>query len=149
MTTESFREMFHRLLSAEGQSRTAKTVELFGWLIFVEGGVMLLAPQLVVSVLRLPELAPPAQNYLRLLGLLVGGVGMLYIVSGRMNAMGFAFASLLDRPLVPPIMAVLWMLGIVPGALALMFSIQDFGSFLWTLLTWKAERRTATTAPSP
>ena len=140
MTTESFPEMFHRLLSTQGQSRTAKTVELFGWLIFVEGGVMLIAPQLVVSVLRLPELAPAAQNYLRLLGLLVGGVGMLYIVSGRMNAMGFAFASLLDRPLVPPIMAVLWMLGIVPGALALMFSIQDFGSFLWTLLTWKAER---------
>jgi hypothetical protein len=38
-------------------------------------------------------------------------------------------------------MAVLWYVGIVPGPLALLFSIQDFGSFLWTLLTWRAESR--------
>ena len=29
----------------------------------------------------------------------------------------------------------------LPGPLALIFSIQDFGSFLWTLLTWKAALR--------
>ena len=65
---------------------------------------------------------------------------MLYVVSGRLNAEGFAFASLLDRPLVPPTMAVLWYLDIVPGPLALAFSIQDFGGFLWTLRAWRAEQ---------
>jgi proteasome lid subunit RPN8/RPN11 len=30
---------------------------------------------------------------------------------------------------------------VLPGALALIFSIQDFGSFLWTLFNWRAERR--------
>jgi hypothetical protein len=64
---------------------------------------------------------------------------MLYIVSGRLNAEGFVFASMLDRPLVPFAMAILWYLEIVPGPLALIFSIQDFGSFLWTLFTWRAE----------
>jgi hypothetical protein len=72
---------------------------------------------------------------------LVGGIGMLYVVSGRLNAEGFVFASLLDRPLVPPLMAVLWYCGVVPGPLALAFALQDFASFLWTLLTWRSESR--------
>jgi hypothetical protein len=37
-------------------------------------------------------------------------------------------------------MAVLWYLGIVPGPLALAFSIQDFAGFLWTLRAWRAEQ---------
>jgi hypothetical protein len=64
---------------------------------------------------------------------------MLYIASGRLNATGFVFASLLDRPLVPLAMAIMWYLDIIPGPLALIFSIQDFGSFLWTLSSWRGE----------
>ena len=41
--------------------------------------------------------------------------------------------------LVPPIMAVLWYLGIVPGPLALLFALSDGLSFLWTLSAWRAE----------
>jgi hypothetical protein len=63
-------------------------------------------------------------------------------VSGRVNAEGFVFASLLDRPLVPVIMGVLWYMNLVSGVIALAFSVQDFGSFLWTLAEWNA------TAPS-
>lgn len=140
--TKSFQELFCRLIDADGQSRTARTVELFGWLCLVEAAFMLFAPHFVASVLHLPPLAEQAANYFRLVGLLVGGLGMLYVVSGRLNAEGFIFASLLDRPLVPPIMALLWYFDILPGPLALAFSILDFGSFLWTLVTWRAERRT-------
>ena len=136
MATPSLQRMFERLLSAEGQGQTAKTVEVFGWLTLAEAMVIMFAPLFVASVLHLPPLADQAANYFRLASLLVGGVGMLYVVSGRLNSEGFAFASLLDRPLVPPTMAVLWYLGIVPGPLALAFSIQDFGGFLWTLRAW-------------
>lgn len=135
------REMFRRLWTAEGRGSAAKTVEVFGWLILLEGGLILLAPDLVASILRLPPLVEQAANYFRLVGLAVGGLGMLYVVSGRLDATGFVFASLLDRPLVPLVMAVLWWRGIVPGPLALAFSIQDFGSFLWTLLAWRGEAR--------
>jgi hypothetical protein len=141
MKTFSFTEMLGRLLRVQNQSRTAKTVELFGWLILIEGPMFLLFPHFVASVLHLPPLAESGPNYFRLVGVLVGGLGMLYVVSGRLNAEGFLFASLLDRPLVPPLMAVLWYFGIVPGPLALAFAIQDFGSFLWTLLTWRSESR--------
>ena len=131
--------MLDRLLRAEGQSRAAKTVKAFGWLILIEGSAMLFFPHFVASVLHLPPLVEQAANYFRLAGLLVSGLGMLYIVSGRLNAEGFVFASMLDRPLVPLAMAMLWYLDIIPGPLALIFSIQDFGSFLWTLKTWNTE----------
>ena len=79
--------------------------------------------------------------FLRLVGLLVAGIGMLYFVSGRMNAEGLVFATLLDRPLVPPIMAGLWHSGKVSGLLALVFAAQELGSFLWTLGTWRGDIR--------
>ena len=138
-----FPELFARLVSAEGRTRTAWTVEAFGWLILAEGALMVLAPGLVAKVLHLPDFAGNGESYFRLAGVLVSGVGMLYVVSGRLNAVGFLFGSLLDRPLVPPLMFVLWWCGVLPGPLALVFSIQDFGSFLWTLFTWKADRRAA------
>ena len=133
--------MFRRLFTAEGQSRSARTVEIFGWLILVEGVSVVLLPQLAVGLLQLPLLVGQAENYFRLVGILVSGVGMLYVASGRLNAEGFVFASMLDRPLVPIAMAILWHLEIIPGSLALIFSIQDFGSFLWTLVTWRSEHR--------
>jgi hypothetical protein len=131
----SFREMLGRMLRAEGQSRAARTVELFGWLILVEGTIILFAPHFAAAILHMPQLTEQGANFFRLVAVLVGGLGMLYVVSGRLNAEGFVFASLLDRPLVPFVMAALWYLDIIPGTLALAFSIQDFGSFLWTLIT--------------
>ena len=137
----SAKEMFHQLFTAENRSRSAKTVETFGWLILVEGTIVLFFPQFAISVLGIPPLAVQSENYFRLVGLLVSGLGLLYIASGRLNAEGFVFASMLDRPLVPLAMALLWHLEILPSALALIFSVQDFGSFLWTLFNWRTERR--------
>ena len=134
-----FRNMLHTLLRAPGQSRSARTVELFGWLILLEGLVILFAPDLLVSLLQIPPLREQAANYLRLVGVLVSGLGMLYVVSGRLDAQGFVFASLLDRPLVPPVMVALWYLGFLPWQLALAFSLQDFASFLWTYSLWRKE----------
>jgi hypothetical protein len=136
-----YKEVFRRLVAASGQSRAAKTVEVFGWLILLEGSVVLLFPAFAAAVLHLPTLDPQAENYFRLIGLLVSGIAMLYVASGRLNAEGFIVASLLDRPLVPFAMVVLWYLDIVPWPLALVFSLQDFGSFLWTLFIWRAENR--------
>lgn len=131
--------MFLRLLSAEGQSYSARTVEIFGWLILAEGTLVLFFPHLAAAILHLPDLGAQAANYFRLAGLLISGLGMLYVASGRLDAKGFVFASLLDRPLVPGAMAILWYLNIVPGPLALIFTVQDFGSFLWTLSAWRDE----------
>ena len=114
--------MFRRLISAAGQSRSAKTVEVFGWLILFEGTIVLFAPHFAISLLGIEPLTPQATNYFRLVGLLVSGLGMLYIASGRLNAEGFVFASMLDRPVVPFAMAIFWFLEILPGPLALIFN---------------------------
>ena len=138
--TPSLGQMLVRVFKAEGQSRSARTVELFGWYDLTLGLLILLFPLQVAGVLDLPTLSWQAANYVRLVGLLVGGLGMLYVVSGRLSAQGFIFASLVDRPMVPVIMGVLWYLDILPGALAVAFSVSDFGGFLWTLQAWCAER---------
>jgi hypothetical protein len=143
MIDRASRGMVSRLLSATGQTHAAKTIEVFGWICLAEGLAVMFAPTFVGSVLHLPTLTEQGTSYFRLAALLVGGVGMLYVVSGRLNSEEFTFASLLDRPLVPPTMAVLWYFDIVPGPLALAFSIQDFSGFLWTLHAWRAEHAAA------
>ena len=134
-----FQQMLCKVIRAEGQAHSARTVEIFGWIMFAESAVLMLAPHFSAALLGLPPLTEQAANYLRLAALLVGGLGMLYIVSGRLNAQGFVFATLLDRPLVPPIMALLWWLGIVPGVLAVLFALSDGLSSLWTYFAWRRE----------
>jgi hypothetical protein len=139
MGVAPLREMFGRLIRADGQGHAAKTVEMAGWLYLVEGIVTMTAPQVVVWLLRLPALTEQGEGYMRLAGMLVSGFGMLYVISGRLNAAGFVFATLLDRPLVPLVVALLWYSNSIPGMLALAFAVEDFGSFLWTLSAWRAE----------
>jgi hypothetical protein len=135
----TLREMVGRLVVADGQTRAARSVEGFGWIELALGTLVLNAPRFASSLLRLPPLALQAENYSRLVGLLVSGLGLLYIVSGRLNSTEFAFASMIDRPLVPVVMAVLAWKDIVPIQLAIAFSISDFGSFLWTLFSWRRD----------
>ena len=137
----TLREMCGRLIVADGQTRAARSVEGFGWIELALGTLILNAPHLAASLLRLPPLDPQAANYSRLVGLLVSGLGLLYVASGRLNSTEFAFASMLDRPLVPVVMAVLVRKGIVPVPLAVAFSISDFGSFLWTFWSWRRDER--------
>jgi hypothetical protein len=139
MTLPSARDMFGRLVLAEGQSRAARSVEWFGWIDLVLGIIMLTAPYFTARVLHLPALEPQGSHYLRLVGLLVSGISMLYIVAGRLNSTEFAFGSMLDRPLVPVIMLVLWYKQILPAPLAIAFAASDFAGFLWTLLSWRKD----------
>ena len=136
----AFQQMLGKVITAQGQARSARTVEIFGRIMVVESAGLLFAPHFAAWILHLPPLGEQAANYLRLVGLLVGGLGMLYIVSGRLNAQGFVFATLLDRPLVPPIMAVLWWMGIIPGTLAMLFALSDGLSSLWTFSAWRREQ---------
>ncbi|HEX3419724.1 MAG TPA: hypothetical protein VHT01_00695 [Candidatus Udaeobacter sp.] len=89
--------MFKRLLSPPEQSRAAKTVEIYGWIIFLEGGLLLLFPDFMARLMHFGPLTRQASGFLRLIGMLVSGFGMLYFVSGRLNAEGFVFATLLDH----------------------------------------------------
>ena len=107
--------MFKRLLWPPEQSRAAKTVEVYGWIIFVERGALLLFPDFMASVMHFGPLTSQSSGFLRLIDMLVSGFGMLYLLSGRLNAEGFVFATLIDRPFVAPTMATLWHFGALPA----------------------------------
>ncbi len=141
MNTFTFTEMIQGLLHPNNPSRAARSVEIFGYIMLAESLAVLLVPELVAALLQLDPLSSQSTTYFRIGGLLIGGLGILYVISGRLNANGFIFASMIDRPLVPPTMLLLWSLGIVPGTLALAFSTLDFGTFLWTFFAWRADLR--------
>src|SRR5262245_50905041 len=105
--TELIGVMFKRLLSPPEQSRAAKTVEIYGWIIFAEGGLLLLFHDFMANLMHFGPLTSQASGFLRLIGMLVSGFGMLYLLSGRLNAEGFVFATLIDRPFVAPRMGSL------------------------------------------
>ena len=141
MNTFTFTEMIQGLLHPHNQSRAAKSVEVFGYIMLAESLAILLVPELVAALLQLDPLSAQSATYFRIGGLLIGGLGILYVISGRLSANGFIFASMIDRPLVPPAMLLLWSLRIVPGTLAIAFSMLDFGTVLWTFFAWRADLR--------
>src|SRR5690349_18640149 len=73
--------MFKRLLSPPEQSRAAKTVEVYGWIIFFEGELLLLIPDFMAKLIHFGPMNPQASGFLRLIGMLVSGFGMLYVLS--------------------------------------------------------------------
>ena len=140
MTTPvTFTEMLRRLLRAEGQGRAAKTVEIYGWALLIEGATSMISPHLVATILGIPPLVDQGVDYFRLAAVWVAGIGLLYVLSGRLNANGFVFSTLLDRPLVLPILGILWYFGMVPGILALGAGLQDLVTCLWTWTIWRKE----------
>ena len=139
MIISTLTQMFRRLWKPGIQTRAAVSVEYFGWLDLILGCIIFVAPNMAASLLKLPALSIQDASYIRVVGVLVAALGMLYVLSGRLNSEGFVVASLLDRPLVPVIMAALWSNGILPGSLAIAFSTIDFGGFLWTAFAWKAD----------
>jgi hypothetical protein len=132
--------MFKRLLWPREQSRAAKTVEIYGWIIFLECGLLLLFPDFIARPLHFGPLTPQAAGFLRLIGMLVSGFGTLYFLSGRLNAEGF-FRHIDRSAIRRTDHAYAVVFGGLPGPFALLFAIEDSARWLWTLLTWRAEQR--------
>ena len=68
-------------------------------------------------------------------------VGMLYVLSARLNAEGFVFETLIDRFIRRTDDGCAEVFGALPEPLALLFAIEDSASWLWALLTSDADRR--------
>jgi len=99
--------------------------------IFLEGGLLLLFPDFMARLMHFAPLTRQASGFLRLIGMLVSGFGMLHLLSGHLNWEGFVFTTLIDRSFVAPTMAALWYFGALPAPLALLFAIEDSASWLW------------------
>jgi hypothetical protein len=113
--------MFKRLLSASEQSRAAKTVEIYAWMIFLEGGLLLLFPDFMARLMHFGPLTAQASGFFTFNRHAGFGLWDALFAEGRLNTAGFVFATLIDRPFVAPTIAALWYFGAVPGPLALLF----------------------------
>jgi hypothetical protein len=139
MTTQALNQMLRRLIEPEPLTRVSRSIEIFGWVDLALGLLILIAPRFTATLFHLPPPFPLDVSPLRVVGVLVTTLGVLYILNGRFNSQGFAVGALLDRPLVPLIMAVLWHNHILPRSLAASFSIVDFSGFLATAFAWRAD----------
>jgi len=139
MTTQALNQMFRRLIEPGPLTGVSRSIEIFGWVDLALGLLILIAPRFTATLFHLPPPFPLDISLLRVVGVLVTTLGVLYIINGRFNSQGFAVGALLDRPLVPVIMAVLWRNHILPGSLAASFSIVDFSGFLATAFAWRAD----------
>jgi hypothetical protein len=85
-------------------------------------------------------LTPQASGFLCLIDMLISGFGLLYVVSGRLNAEGFVCH--IDRSAIRRTdhghSVVFWR---VARSACPVVCVEDSASWLWTLLTWRAERR--------
>jgi mono/diheme cytochrome c family protein len=131
--------IFQPLIHPAPLTRVSRSIEIFGWIDLLLGLLILIAPGFTAAIFHLPPLSPLDGSLIRVVGVLVTMLGALYIINGRFNGLGFAVGALLDRPLVPFIMATLWYRHILPGSLAAAFSIVDFGGFLATAFAWRAD----------
>lgn len=118
-------------------SRTALTIQAFGCYLLVLGLALLVAPNLLLALFRLP---PTEEVWIRVLGVVVLNVGIYYLAAARGEAMAFFRASVVARLLVLACFAAFVLLGLASPVL-LLFGLADAGGALWTWLALRSQRR--------
>jgi hypothetical protein len=116
----------------------AFTVMAFGLYAIATGLALLTAPE---TLLGLFGIAPPKDDWVRVLGLVAGVLGAYYCAMARANSAAFFRASLWGRGAFAAGGASLVVLGLAPWQL-LIFGAADLAGALWTAwaLSLKPER---------
>lgn len=114
---------------------------LYAWSIYVAivGVGFLIMPNVVLSVFQIDE---TDEVWIRIVGLLVLSLPILYVTAARGELIAMFLASVWYRWLIA---AGLIVLGLVAGPWQLLlFASVDFLGGLWTLLSVRSEARPAT-----
>jgi hypothetical protein len=118
-----------------GMSRSAFSIKVFGWYALALGLVLVLAPNLLLPLLRFP---PTSEVWIRALGVVLVHVGALYWVAARSEAVAIFRASVWLRLLVPAWFVAFVLLGLA-GPLLLLFGAADAAGALWTWLALRSQ----------
>lgn len=117
---------------------SARTVLVFGLYLLLVGLGLLLVPDSVLELLRLP----PAHDFWpRIVGVLALCLATYYIVAARTNLAPLIRATVLVRLAVFGIFGALVLFSFAPRELTLV-GIIDFAGALWTAFALKSERDT-------
>lgn len=111
----------------------ARSLHVFGLYLIGAGSLLLLVPALLLGPLGLP---PPADAWGRVAGMLVGFLGIYYLVGARAELLSFMRASVWLRASVIVWLGALVAAGVAPPPL-LVFGVIDLAAAAWT---WAALR---------
>lgn len=127
---------------------SSKFTTLNGVLYLAAGGLLLLWPGAVQTLLFESDFAGHEGSLVRLLGMTVAVIGWLYLFGGRSGSRQVVAASVLDRIiLVPLVLVPMAVAGVFPKLL-LLFAVLDplLGVIAWYLLARESRIATVTSA---
>lgn len=118
-------------------SRSAFTVKAYGFYLLVLGIILILAPNTLLAIFRIPT---TTEVWIQVVGVLTFNIGVYYYYAAKSEAKAFFQASVYTRIFVLAAFAVFAILGLASPVLVL-FGAVDFAGGIWTHLTLKAERQ--------
>jgi hypothetical protein len=106
----------------------ARTVKYFSYYLFALAAVLILIPNVLLSVFQLPE---TNEVWIRVVGVLVGCIAVYYHEMARQNLLPFLAMTVWVRIGVLLAFVGLWIAGVGPVQLIL-FGVLDAVAALWT-----------------
>ena len=116
-------------------NKAARSVFVFSIYLLVLGAVLVLAPNVLLSLFRMPE---TNEVWVRVTGMLVLILGYYYSAAARNEFTEFLRATAFARMSVLVFFVAFVVLGFAPPILIL-FGVIDAAAALWTLLALKAD----------
>jgi hypothetical protein len=117
-------------------SKAAVSIFVFGWYIFANAIILILAPNMMLSTLGL---APTKEPWLRLLGIMTLALSFYYLLAAREKVLPFFRWTILGRATVFVGVTALAIAGLVP-AVIVSFAVIDGAGAMWTAAALRAER---------
>jgi hypothetical protein len=113
-----------------------KTVQFFGYYLYVVAATLVFAPNMMLNVLQVPE---TNEAWIRVVGILVACLAVYYHRMGAAGSEEFAVTSTYVRLFVLVAFAALWAAGIGPWQL-IIFGAVDALAAMWTMSCLKKGR---------
>lgn len=116
-------------------TKSAQTLFFFALYLFGVSVVLLVAPNLLLTTFRLP---PTEEVWIRVVGMLVGFLGLYYVSAARANLLPILEMSVRARASVPAFFGIFVAMGWASPML-LLFGAVDLLGAIWTFLALRSE----------
>lgn len=125
-------------------SRSAVSANVFAIYLFILGPVLVVAPNLLLALFRLPA---TSEVWIRVIGLLALNIGVFLWIAARHEYRHFFVASVATRCIVFVGLTTFAVLGLA-SPIIIVFGVLDLLGGVWTWLALKADARQAAVEPS-
>lgn len=117
-------------------SKSAFSLKVFGIYLILLGVVLIIVPNILLSIFGLPE---TSEVWIRVVGILAFNIGVYYIFAANSEAKDFFHASVYTRLFVFIAFTVFAGLGLTKPILILFGGIDMLGG-IWTFITLRTEK---------